>query len=117
MIEKDKLYGALRQMGKSQLKKQYRGQWTSERPTTGYCYVVSEVDYYYFAPKGSRPYVIRTGDNETHWFIKDPEGKIRDFTADQFDEPLDYNIGKPCPFQSKQISKRGKLLAELLGLA
>lgn len=103
-------------MGKKHLRKPYREGWTPERPTTGYCYVVSEVVYYYIAPKGSRPCVMHTGDNETHWFIKDPEGKVIDLTADQFDEPLDYSKGRPQNFLTNQISKRGKILATLLGL-
>jgi hypothetical protein len=117
MIDKEKLYNALRQMGKKHLKPQYKNQWTPERPTTGYCYVVAEVVYHYLAPKGSRPYFMKTGVNETHWFIKDPDGKVIDLTADQFDdELLDYEKGKTQNFQTPQISKRGKILADLLGL-
>jgi hypothetical protein len=59
---------------------------------------------------------MKTGVNETHWFIKDPDGKVIDPTADQFDELLDYEKGKPQNFQTPQISKRGKILADLLGL-
>jgi len=116
MIDREKLHNALRQMGKKHLRKQYRDQWTPERPTTGYCYVTAEVVYHYFAPTGSKPYVMKTGPNETHWFIKDADGKIIDLTADQFDEPVDYTKGKPQNFLTKQISKRGKILANLLGL-
>lgn len=116
MVDKEKLHNALRQMGEKHLKPQYKNQWTPERPTTGYCYVVAEVVYYYLAPKGSRPYVMKTGANETHWFIKAPDGNIIDLTADQFDEPVDYEKGKPQNFRTKQISKRGKILADLLGL-
>ncbi len=117
MIDKEKLYSALRQMGNKYVKPLYRAQWTPERPTTGYCYVVAEVVYHYLAPKGSRPYVMKTGDRETHWFIKDPNGKVIDLTADQFDDPLDYSKGKPANFLTKQISKRGQILAHLLGLS
>ncbi|MEW6525459.1 MAG: hypothetical protein AB1444_02170 [Spirochaetota bacterium] len=116
LIDRQKLNDALRQMGRKYLKPQFRDKWTQERPTTGYCYVVAEVVYHYMAPKGSRPYVMKTGENETHWFIKDPEGRIIDLTADQFDEPIDYAIGKPRNFLTKKISKRGKMLANLLGL-
>lgn len=116
MIDKERLHEALRKMGAKNVKPQYRAQWTSERPTTGYCYVVAEVVYHYLAPKGSRPYMIRTGESETHWFITDPEGKVIDLTADQFDEPLDYSLAKPQNFQTKEISKRGRLLAGLLGI-
>lgn len=116
LIDQQKLHNALRQMGTKYLKPQYREQWNPERPTTGYCYVVAEVVYHYLAPEGSRPHVIKFGENDTHWFVKDPTGNILDLTEDQFDEPVDYTLGKPKNFQTKEISKRGRLLADLLGL-
>lgn len=116
MIEMKTLHEALRKMGKKHLKKIYRERWTPERPTTGYCYVVAEVVYHYLAPKGSRPYVIRMSDRETHWFVRLPDNEIVDLTADQFDEAVPYDKGKPHGFMTKTISKRGKMLASLLGL-
>ncbi|MCX6696143.1 MAG: hypothetical protein NTV84_00980 [Methanoregula sp.] len=116
LIDVQKLHDALRQMGKKDLKPQFRDFWTPERPTTGYCYVVAEVVYHYLAPKGSRPHLIKLGGNDTHWFIKDPAGNVIDLTADQFDEPVDYTLGKTQNFMTKEISKRGKKLADLLGL-
>ena len=59
---------------------------------------------------------MKTGIDETHWFIKGAGGDIIDLTADQFDEPVDYTKGKPHNFRTKQISERGKILADLLGL-
>jgi hypothetical protein len=116
MIDRNKLHDALQQMGKKHLKPKYKDEWTPDRPTTGYCYVVAEVVYHYLAPKRSRPYIIKTGVNETHWFIRDPTGKVIDLTADQFDEPIDYDKAKPANFLTKQLSSRGKILASLLGL-
>jgi len=116
LINRQNLHDALRQMGKKHLKPKYKDKWTPERPTTGYCYVVAEVVYHYLSPKGSRPYVMKIGENETHWFIKDPSGRVIDLTADQFDEPIDYTRGKPQNFLTKDISKRGKILANLLKL-
>jgi hypothetical protein len=115
MIEKKKLDDALRQMGPKYVKEPYRGDWTPDKPTTGYCYVVAEVGYHHFAPKGSCPCVMKTGANETHWFVRTPMGEVIDLTSDQFNEPLDYSKGKPQNFMTKEISKRGKILAELLG--
>jgi hypothetical protein len=103
-------------MGKKHLRPQYKDRWKPDRPTTGYCYVVAEVVYHYFAPEGYRPYVMRTGDDDTHWFLKDPDGRVIDLTDDQFDESLDYSEGKPQNFMTKEISKRGTILADLLGL-
>ena len=117
MIEKKELDDALRKMGRKHLKKPYKDRWTSERPTTGYCYVVSEVYYHYCAPKGSKPHFMKLDENETHWFIKHPDGSIVDLTADQFDEPVDYEKARPHAFQTKNISKRGRILADLLGLS
>lgn len=116
LIDRQKLHDALRLMGRKYLKPQFRDQWTPERPTTGYCYVMAEVAYHYLALKGSRPYVMKIGENETHWFIKDSDGRVIDLTADQFDEPIDYTQGHPQNFLTKEISKRGKMLADLLGL-
>lgn len=104
-------------MGAKYLKHPYKEQWIPERPTTGYCYVVSEVVYHFLAPKGSKSYVLRTGKNATHWFIKQPNGKIIDLTSDQFDTPVDYEKGKAQAFLTKKISKRGAMLANLLGLS
>ena len=110
-----KLHDALRKMGKKHLRPQYKDQWNPERPTTGYCYVVAEVVYHYLAPEGCRPHVMKTGENETHWFLKCPDGKVIDPTDDQFDKPVDYSQGKPQNFLTKEISKRGEILADLLG--
>lgn len=116
MIDKEKLDDALRQMGRKYLDQEYKKDWTPERPTTGYCYVVAEVVYHYLAPKESKPYFMRTEVSDRHWFIRDPNNNVIDLTADQFDEPIDYEKGKPRSFMTKQISKRGKILATLLGL-
>jgi hypothetical protein len=116
IVDQAKLHDALRQMGKKHVRPPYNKEWTPERPTTGYCYVVAEVVYHYLAPKGSRPYMIRMENDETHWFVKVPSGSIIDLTADQFDEPPNYDNGKPRNFQTQQISARGRLLAKTLGL-
>ena len=116
MIPKKKLDDALTTMGKKYLRSPYKEQWTPARPTTGYCYVVSEVVYHYFAPKGSKSYVLKTGDNSTHWFLKSPAGEVIDLTADQFDKTVPYEKAKPHAFLTKTISKRGKVLSKLLGI-
>lgn len=116
LIDRQRLRDAVRQMGKKHLRSQYKDRWSSERPTTGYCYVVAEVVYHYLAPEGFRPHVMKTSDNDTHWFLEGPDGRVIDLTDDQFDEPLDYSKGKPQNFMTKEISKRGTILADLLGL-
>lgn len=78
----ERLHDALRKMGKDELYPQYKESWTEKRPTTGYCSVAVEVFMRYFAPEGSKTYYVDTGDNETHWFIRDPNGDVIDPTKD-----------------------------------
>jgi len=116
VIDRSRLHDALRVMGTKHLRAHYSGRWTTERPTTGYCYVVAEVLYHYLAPDGYRPHVMKTGEDDTHWFLKGPNGEVIDPTDDQFNEPLDYSAGKPQNFMTRQVSQRGRILATLLGL-
>ena len=116
MRDRRKLHDALRRMGRTHLRPQYKDRWSPERPTTGYCYVVAEVVYHYLAPKGYRPYVMNTGANDKHWFLKSPDGRVIDITDDQFDYELDYSQGKPQNFMTREISERGRILADLLDL-
>lgn len=116
MIDRTKLYDALRQMRQRHLKDQYKNDLTPERPTTGYCYIVAEVVYHYLAPRGYSPHVMKTGDNETLWFLKNASGDIKDLTSGQFGVPPDYSKGKPQNILTKDISKRGRILAVLLKL-
>jgi len=59
---------------------------------------------------------MNTGGNDTHWFLKGPDGEVIDLTDDQFDCELDYSQGKPQNFKTKEASQRGTTLADLLGL-
>ena len=117
MIDKGKLNDALRKMGSENVKEQYRRDWSPERPTTGFCYVVAEVVFHYCAPNGSQSYRMETGPTTSHWFIKTPDGTIIDLTADQFDKALDYTKGVATQFRTQHPSKRAQILAELLGLS
>lgn len=116
LIDRQRLHDALRQMGRKHLRSQYKDRWTPERPTTGYCYVVTEVIYHFLVPEGYRPRVMKTGGNDTHWFLEGQDGKVIDLTDDQFDERLNYSAGKPQNFMTTEISRRGAILADLLGL-
>jgi hypothetical protein len=116
LINRKKLHDSLCKMGKKHLRRQYKDQWKPERPTIGYCYVVAEVVYHYLAPDGCRPHIMRTSIDDTHWFLKCKDGEVIDLTDDQFDEPVDYTQGKPQNFLTKEISKRGRILADLLDL-
>tara|TARA_B100001113_G_scaffold238758_1_gene196292 strand:- start:23 stop:478 length:456 start_codon:yes stop_codon:yes gene_type:complete len=123
-IEKSVLHKALLQMGTKQLKtKQMRDAWSEDNPTKNYCYVVSEMVFYYLAPPGSKPYKLPNipGDDGLHRFLKWPDGTIVDLTVDQFPnyEDVNYENGKVCYFMQTGVkgpSKRARLLAELCDL-
>jgi len=123
-IEKKVLHDALLKMGTKQLKtKQMRDAWSEDNPSKNYCYVVSEMVFYYLAPKGSKPYKLPNipGDDGLHRFLKWPDGTIVDLTVDQFPnyEDVNYENGKVCYFMQTGVkgpSKRARLLAELCDL-
>ena len=123
-IKKSVLHKALLQMGTKQLKtKQMRDAWSEDNPTKNYCYVVSEMVFYYLAPPGSKPYKLPNipGDDGLHRFLKWPDGTIVDLTVDQFPnyEDVNYENGKVCYFMQTGVkgpSKRARLLAELCDL-
>jgi len=114
-ITKAQLHSALREMGPLQLKEKYRSQWSPEKPTSGYCYIVSEVIYHHFAPEGTKSYRLEL-IHDSHWFLKYPNGEIIDLTADQNLEDYKYDSAIEKPFITKKISRRGKLLAKKLKL-
>lgn len=114
----DKLHDALKAMGKDYIKEPYEADWTTERPSTGYCYPVAEVVYHYCAPAGSETYRMET-DEGFHWFAKTKNGEIIDPTADRFDKRPKYNKGEKkrlIPPGKAKMSKGARRLAELLGL-
>lgn len=69
-------------------------------------------------------YITLSHNKGTHWSLKNKStGDILDFTAKQFDEPIDYKLGIGCGFikgsirsHNGYISERGHKIAELLGL-
>jgi len=123
-IEKKVLHDALLKMGRKELKtKLMRDAWSEENPTKNYCYVVSEMVFYFLAPPGSKPYKLAgiPGDDGLHRFIRWPDGTIVDLTVDQFPnyEDVNYENGKVCYFMQTGVkgpSKRARLLAELCDL-
>lgn len=114
------LHEKLSLIGPGLLKPEWRMKWTKERPTTGYCYLVSEILYHYVFPD-TYPYVLRINDG-THWFLRS-ESKIIDLTCDQFDFSVPYqNAHRACFFKGSIettrgfISKRAFLLSQRLGI-
>jgi hypothetical protein len=122
-VSRDNLYTALRQMGSKAIKPAFRAGWSEDVPTWCTCYFVSEMAYWYLAPKGTTPYSVKVpGDPGTHRFLMYPDGTIIDLTAEQFPDyelvKSVYSNAKVTPFMQtgcKGPSKRAKELAILLG--
>lgn len=112
----------LLKIGNSLLKEPYKSNWCSDNPTYGYCYIVSEALYHFLPEKNVSAYCMNLGEIGTHWYIKKND-EIIDFTASQFDFPIDYTKSVRKGFfkgsvQTNRgyISKRGYKIAELLEL-
>jgi hypothetical protein len=124
--QKEQLFVALRKMGKKHVNSPYRSDWDYDNPAGGYCYVISEVliNYSLFglAPEGSKSYCIVDkpfiGEDSSHWFIRNLQGDIVDLTISKNDKQHKYSKGKKKSFMkgTQKISKRGRMLAYLLGL-
>ncbi len=115
MIDMKKLHNALLQMQDKPLEEPYKSRWTPQCPTTGYCYIVSKVVWYYCA-HDCKPYYVKMGNNETHWFLKCPNGERLDYTKDQYDVEIPYENEIPGAFRNPNLSKYQRRLATLLDL-
>ncbi|MGH7889611.1 MAG: hypothetical protein ACRENF_03570, partial [Thermodesulfobacteriota bacterium] len=115
-LTKQALYDALRKMGAKALKPSFRFGWSEDNPVFCTCYFVSEMAYWYIAPKGTIPYSMKVpGDPGTHRFLMWPDGTIVDLTCEQFPNYalVDYQTAKVTPFmQTGGVgpSKRAKEL-------
>ena len=124
IISQQYITDTLRGFGPWLLKPEWRRTWRTDRPTTGYCYLVSEALYHYTVPD-TQPFVVNLGDAGTHWFLRDiATGRIIDYTGDQFDFPVPYDRGRRCAFfrgavtaPRGLISKRGFSMEKLLKVA
>ena len=114
-----KINRACLEYGREGVVEYLREEWTSERPTTNYCWVVSEVAYRLVMPKGTTVWQVDVdGHGRFHWFMKDPRGRIVDLTLDQAEDWREipkYEKAKRYHFRPV-MSRRGKRLAELLGI-
>lgn len=117
----------LRKLGNSLVRDEYKDLWSEEYPTTGYCYILSEVIYHY--TKGDYKIYRFTYDNNTksHWYLK-KNGSHIDLTMNQFYPIMDYkgNFGQSTDEEVSfyegeietpkgKISKRGYELAKYFG--
>jgi hypothetical protein len=109
-INKTKLHESLRQLGPPP--KRGKDHWNPDRPTTGYCYVVSEVVSYAMKSNTVEHKVFRLNleNGESHWFIrlgKEGDGEIIDLTADQIDDMYEYKKAKRKGFNKNKHMKYG----------
>lgn len=117
-IKRDDLHDALRKMGRENLKKRDM-KWSEDRPTTNYCYVVTEMVATYLAPEGSTTYKLRVDGYDTwHRFNRWPDGTVVDLTACQFDDHslVDYSKAGRAGFMTPSPASRSRKLASLLRL-
>jgi len=122
-LDQEKLYSSLRTMGRKHVKgADMKASWCWENPTRNYCYVVSEMIYFYLSPLGTQPMSLEvSGDPGLHRFLIYPNGDIIDATCDQFPDTiqLDYTKAKKRGFMQtggKGPSKRARMLSELMEL-
>lgn len=114
-INVDRLYAALRLMGREQLHDKHM-MWTRDNPTQSY--VLTEWLHRYHAPDGSQVFKVAVpGDEYVHRFNVWPDGSIIDLAAEQFaNNSIDYSSAKPFQFMKTggaQPSKRAQLFEQL----
>lgn len=86
-------------------------------PVAGHCYVASEA-YYWLRGGKEAGYVSmhQVHEGVSHWWVKNPVGKIIDPTSAQFVRPVDYAKGRPyafiCPTSPPHPSARAVVLME-----
>lgn len=118
-LTREKINRACLEYGPEGVVEYLRHEWKPERPTTNYCWVVSEVAFRLVMPEGTTCWQVDVdGHGRYHWFMKDPEGRIVDLTLDQAEgwwEIPQYEKAKRYHFRPA-MSRRGKKLAELLGI-
>lgn len=119
-ITRAALYRALREMGRENLRRDLRNDWTPEYPTRNYCYVVAEYVHEFLAPDGSTAWRLAVpGDPAEHWFNRLPDGTLIDLAAEQFPRYADqvqYQNAKRSTFLLSP-SRRARTLASLIAAA
>ena len=122
LLMKNFIHKQLTHIGPKFLHTEWKKKWTPKHPTTGYCYLISEIMYHYVL-LNVQPYMLTMMGN-THWFLKDiDKNTIVDHTAEQFSVPVPYEIAKRAAFYKGSISthrgyisKRAFELAKEMGI-
>jgi len=81
----------------------------------GNCYVTSEAVYHLLGGKdaGWVPQFL-SHEGKTHWYLRHHDGLILDLTCSQFMTPVPYERGKGIGFMTREPSRRGRELMEVL---
>lgn len=97
-------------------------RWRAKRKpgdhnTTGHCYIAAEAAYHlYGKARGFTPYVI-SGPDWTHWYLRHPDGRILDPTAEQWGtETIPYDRGRGSGFLTRDPSRRCRELMSRVAL-
>ena len=121
-LTKELVAERLRELGSGLLKEPWRSKWSVDKPSTGYCYLVSEALFHYLEER-TFPYVINLGPSGTHWFLNSKATGLIDFTAEQFAFPVPYGWARRATFYKGTyptkrglISERGYRMAACLRL-
>ena len=86
------------------LKKEFRG---GSHHLSGHCYVASEAFFHLLGgPASKYKSMFIRHEGSPHWWIKGPNGKIFDLTAEQFKSPVNYAQSRGLGFRTKGPSKR-----------
>lgn len=113
--------GRLQEAGKKSpdlLIDQYRYLDRTEKPLNGLCYVLSECMYHLF-PGLFTPYRISWGD-DSHWFLRFPDGKVLETIAENGRECFDpdsYRTARRRGFCTGKPSKRARKLLDRARIA
>lgn len=98
---------------KDMLHEKYRDKWNPSVPSTGQCYITSEVLYHLLKDEHSVKVKRMKWGGTTHWFLE-VDGQILDLTSDQFDQPPDYDQATGTFFLTSSPSKRSQMLKKRL---
>lgn len=87
--------------------------------TTGHCYAASEAAFHFLLlnkEKNWLPICGKDSNSITHWWLKNKDtNEIFDVTSEQYTSfgfVPPYDNGKPCPFLTKNPSKRAQKIME-----
>jgi hypothetical protein len=115
-MRKSQLKNKLKKIGPTFLRPEWKARWNFQKPTTGYCYLISEILFHFLYPN-AQSYVINLGLGRTHWFLKQ-NGKIIDWTSDQFTKPIPYQKARRAAFFIGAIkTPQGKISRKAYALA